>query len=52
MHLVSDEIYAMSVYESINPATGEQEKFTSMLSLRHEELGEGFDRARLHGEQG
>ena len=49
MHLVSDEIYAMSVYDSPNPATGDQEGFTSLLGLRDEELGEGYDRARLHG---
>lgn len=49
VHLVSDEIYAMSVYDSPNPATGKQEGFTSLMSLREGELGEGYDRARLHG---
>jgi hypothetical protein len=49
VHLVSDEIYAMSVYDSLHPASGQQEGFTSVLSLRDEELGEGYDRARLHG---
>lgn len=37
LHLVSDEIYAMSTYEG---------EFTSMLSLG-DELGD-FDMARLH----
>ncbi|KAL1405968.1 hypothetical protein Q8F55_007650 [Vanrija albida] len=47
LHLVSDEIYAMSVYE--NPDFPHALPFTSMLSLDVEsELGIAFDRARLH----
>ncbi|KAL0243943.1 hypothetical protein I308_105206 [Cryptococcus tetragattii IND107] len=47
LHLVSDEIYAMSVYD--NKDFPEALPFTSMLSLNvQEELGIDFDRSRLH----
>ncbi|RSH90670.1 hypothetical protein EHS25_001275 [Saitozyma podzolica] len=47
LHLVSDEIYAMSVYE--NKSFPDAAPFTSMLSLDVEkELGMEFDKARLH----
>ncbi|KAK1926199.1 pyridoxal phosphate-dependent transferase [Papiliotrema laurentii] len=47
LHLVSDEIYAMSVYD--NPHDPSMSPFTSMLSLDVEkELGTPFDKARLH----
>ncbi|OCF34966.1 hypothetical protein I316_03513 [Kwoniella heveanensis BCC8398] len=47
LHLVSDEIYALSVYK--NDQFSQAESFTSMLSLDVErELGIDFDEARLH----
>ncbi|WVW81724.1 hypothetical protein I302_103720 [Kwoniella bestiolae CBS 10118] len=47
LHLVSDEIYALSVYN--NNDFPEANPFTSMLSLNVErELGMEFDKARLH----
>ncbi|WWC97127.1 hypothetical protein V866_004005 [Kwoniella sp. B9012] len=47
LHLVSDEIYALSVYD--NPDFPQAHPFTSMLSLNVEkELGIEFDKARLH----
>jgi aspartate/methionine/tyrosine aminotransferase len=47
LHLVSDEIYALSVYD--NPSFPDAVPFTSMLSLDVErELGIPFDRARVH----
>ncbi|EIW73272.1 hypothetical protein TREMEDRAFT_24846 [Tremella mesenterica DSM 1558] len=47
LHLVSDEIYALSVYD--NPHFPHAVPFTSMLSLDvANELGCEFDRARLH----
>lgn len=63
LHLVSDEIYALSTYS--HPGTSlsvdravlildfeDAEGFTSLLSLDVErELGMVYDRARLHGEQ-
>jgi 1-aminocyclopropane-1-carboxylate synthase len=62
LHLVSDEIYALSTYS--HPGTSlsvdrgvlisdfkDAEGFTSLLSLDAErELGMVYDRARLHGE--
>lgn len=59
--MVSDEIYALSVYDQADEAgqgedgeggKGErvEEGFTSVLSIREQELGEGYDKARLHGE--
>lgn len=49
LHLVSDEIYGLSVFD--NPAFPAALPFTSMLSLDVEkELGIRFDRARVHGE--
>lgn len=46
LHLVSDEIYAMSVYDS---PSSDNVPFTSMLSIDPEkELGIAFDKARLH----
>jgi 1-aminocyclopropane-1-carboxylate synthase len=62
LHLVSDEIYALSTYS--HPGTSlsidravlisdfkDAEGFTSLLSLDVErELGMVYDRARLHGE--
>lgn len=48
LHLVSDEIYGLSVYN--NPDFEEAEPFTSMLSLDVEkETGVRFDKSRLHG---
>ncbi|WVN87327.1 uncharacterized protein L203_102505 [Cryptococcus depauperatus CBS 7841] len=47
LHLVSDEIYAMSVYE--NTSFKDALPFTSMMSLDIEkEIGIRFDKARLH----
>ncbi|WWC58053.1 uncharacterized protein I303_100588 [Kwoniella dejecticola CBS 10117] len=47
LHLVSDEIYALSVYD--NKDFLQAEPFTSMLSLNVEkELGIEFDKARMH----
>ncbi|ORY25180.1 pyridoxal phosphate-dependent transferase [Naematelia encephala] len=47
LHLVSDEIYAMSVYP--NTSFPDAVPFTSMMSLDVEkELGIRFDKARLH----
>ncbi|OWZ30063.1 hypothetical protein C356_06044 [Cryptococcus neoformans c45] len=47
LHLVSDEIYALSVYE--NKDFPDAFPFTSMLSLNvQEELGINFDKSRLH----
>ncbi|WRT63638.1 uncharacterized protein IL334_000561 [Kwoniella shivajii] len=47
LHLVSDEIYALSIYD--NKDFPEAEPFTSMLSLDVEkELDIDFDKARLH----
>ncbi|UOH83891.1 hypothetical protein LQV05_006629 [Cryptococcus neoformans] len=47
LHLVSDEIYALSVYE--NKDFPDALPFTSMLSLNvQEELGINFDKSRLH----
>jgi 1-aminocyclopropane-1-carboxylate synthase len=46
---VSDEIYALSVYDT--PDWTEAVPFTSVMSLDVErELGIDFDRARMHGE--
>ena len=61
LHLVSDEIYALSTYShpgmlSVDRAVlisdfKDAEGFTSLLSLDVErELGMVYDRARLHGE--
>jgi len=47
LHLVCDEIFALSVYD--NPDFPEALPFTSMLSLDVEkELGMRFNKARLH----
>lgn len=48
LHLVSDEIYALSTYDNADwPGA---EPFTSMLSLDIEkETGVKFDKSRLHG---
>ncbi|KGB77237.2 hypothetical protein CNBG_3075 [Cryptococcus deuterogattii R265] len=47
LHLVSDEIYALSIYD--NKDFPEALPFTSMLSLNvQKELGIDFDRSRLH----
>jgi DNA-binding transcriptional MocR family regulator len=47
LHLVSDEIYGLSVYD--NPAYRDALPFTSMLSLDVEkETGVKFDKSRLH----
>ncbi|KAI9635941.1 pyridoxal phosphate-dependent transferase [Dioszegia hungarica] len=47
LHLVSDEIYALSVYDT--PDWKEAVPFTSMMSVDVEkELGMDFDRARVH----
>ncbi|KAK8845419.1 hypothetical protein IAR55_006132 [Kwoniella newhampshirensis] len=47
LHLVSDEIYALSVYE--NKDFPDAVPFTSMMSIDVEkELGMAFDKARLH----
>lgn len=47
LHLVSDEIYGLSVYD--NPGYADALPFTSMLNLDVEkETGTKFDRSRLH----
>lgn len=47
LHLISDEVYAFSVYD--NPDLPNSAKFTSMLSLDIEkETGKTFDYRRLH----
>ena len=62
VHLVSDEIYALSTYShpgmlsvdggALTSDFKDAEGFTSLLSLNVErELGMVYDRARLHGEQ-
>lgn len=49
LHLVSDEIYGLSVFDNASCPTALP--FTSLLSLDVEkELGISFDRARVHGE--
>ena len=48
LHLVSDEIYGLSVYD--NPKYTDALPFTSMLSLDvKKETGVNFDKSRLHG---